>query len=420
MSDDAAQPDATGLTAPGRALAPFRFPAFRAIWTANLASNLGSMIQSTAAAWLMTDLTRSHQLVALVQASVTMPVMLLGIFAGAIADNFDRRAVMLWAQWAMLLLSSALALMTWQGLVGPFSLLAFTLAVGCGTALNGPAWQASVRMQVGPADLPQAISLNTIAFNLARSVGPALGGVLISLTNPAMAFALNALSYLALIVVLMNWHPEQPARTRQPMLASILTGLKFCAGSSPVRRVLTRGFAFGFGAAGYLGLQPLLVREQLHGTETQFGLVLGAFGVGSIVVALWISPVRRRFGSEAVVFVSTIIFALTLLPTSTITSLPALLVLVLIAGGAWVATLTSLNVAMQLRSPEGILGRCLSIYQAVTFGGMALGAYAMGLASDVVGLSRGVQLSAAWLIASLVLRWFAPMPGPDEGRVKVV
>lgn len=407
----------SSLTAPGRAMAPFRFPAFRAIWTANLASNLGSMIQSTGAAWLMTDLTRSHQLVALVQASVTLPVMLVGLVAGAIADNYDRRRVMLWAQWAMLLLSAALAVMTWQDMIGPLSLLAFTLAVGCGTALNGPAWQASVRLQVGPADLPQAISLNTIAYNLARSVGPALGGLLISLTNTATAFALNALSYLALIVVLMNWHPEHQPRKRQPMLASMLTGIRFCAGSSPVRRVLLRGFAFGFGAAGYLGLQPLLVRDQLHGTETQFGLALGAFGVGSIIVALWISPLRRRFGSEAVVSASTLIFAALLVPVSLTTSLGVLLALMLVGGGAWVATLTSLNVAMQLRSPEAILGRCLAIYQAVTFGGMALGAYAMGLVSDVAGLPRGVQSAALWLFASLALRWLAPMPKADEGRV---
>ncbi|WP_374284364.1 MFS transporter [Novosphingobium sp.] len=415
MSETPAPPH--GLTAPGKPLAPFRFPAFRAIWTANLASNLGSMVQSTGAAWLMTELTTSHQLVALIQASVTLPVMLLGVIAGAIADNYDRRRVMLAAQWVMLVLSAALAVLTWQGLIGPLSLLAFTLAVGCGTALNGPAWQASVRLQVGPADLPQAISLNTIAYNLARSVGPALGGLLISLASTATAFALNALSYLALIVVLLRWHPQQAVRERQPMFASILAGIRFCASSSPVRRILLRGFAFGFGAAGYLGLQPLLVREQLHGTETQFGLSLGAFGIGSIVVALWIAPVRRRFGGEAVVGMSTLIFAMMLLPISRVTSLPALLALTLVAGGAWVAVLTSLNVAMQLRSPEAILGRCLAIYQAVTFGGMALGAYAMGLASDLIGLSGAVQLSAALLLASLALRWLAPMPGRDEGRV---
>ena len=161
--------------ATGAVLAPFRYPAFRAIWTANLASNLGSMIQSVAAAWLMTELTRSHALIALVQASVTLPILLFGVFAGAIADNFDRRRIMLAAQGGMLVVSALLALVSYRGGLAPWSLLGFTLLVGIGTALNGPAWQASVRAQVGRQDLAQAITLNSIAFNLARSVGPALG-----------------------------------------------------------------------------------------------------------------------------------------------------------------------------------------------------------------------------------------------------
>lgn len=409
----------SSLTAPGKPFAPFRYPAFRAIWTANLTSNIGSMIQSVGAAWLMTDLTRSHQLVALVQASTTIPVMLLGVFAGAIADNYDRRKVMLAAQAAMLLASALLAAMTWANAIGPLSLLLFTLAVGAGTALNGPAWQASVRLQVGHEDLPQAISINTIAFNLARSVGPALGGLLISLTNPALAFALNALSFVALIVVLLRWHPEQPARTRHPIFTSISAGLKFCAGSSPVRRVLMRGLVFGFGAAGVQALLPLVVREHLHGTEVDYGLVLGAFGLGSIVVALWVAPARQRWGAEAVVSVATVIFALAMLPVAQAQSLGLTLACVFVAGGGWVATLTSLNVAMQLRSPETILGRCLSIYQAVTFGGMALGAYASGLVSDLVGLPASIRGAALLLLVSLpLLRRVAPMPGREEGRVQ--
>ncbi|MEN9718690.1 MAG: hypothetical protein RIQ99_1568 [Pseudomonadota bacterium] len=408
----------SSLTAPGKPFAPFRYPAFRAIWTANLTSNIGSMIQSVGAAWLMTDLTRSHQLVALVQASVTTPVMVLGIFTGAIADNYDRRKVMLAAQAGMLIASALLAAMTWAGAIGPVSLLAFTLAVGAGTALNGPAWQASVRLQVGPGDLPQAISINTIAFNLARSVGPALGGLLISLTSPALAFALNAVSFIALIVVLLRWHPEIPARTRHPIFTSIRAGLQFCAGSSPVRRVLLRGLVFGFGAAGVQALLPLVVREQLHGSEVDYGLVLGGFGLGSIVVALWVAPLRRRWGSEAVVSAATVIFAAAMLPIAQTGSLALVLLCVFIGGGGWVATLTSLNVAMQLRSPEAILGRCLSIYQAVTFGGMALGAYAAGLASDLWGLPAAIIGAAALLLGSLpVLRWLAPMPQRDEGRV---
>jgi len=400
------------------ALAPFRYPAFRAIWIANLASNMGSMIQSVGAAWLMTELTRSHLLIALVQAGATIPIMLLGIFAGAIADNFDRRRVMLAAQTGMLIVSAALTVTTWMGAIGPLLLLFFTLAVGCGTALNAPAWQASVRLQVGARDLPQAIALNTIAFNLARSVGPALGGLIISFSGPATAFALNALSYVALIVVLLRWHPEVAAPARTPMLAAIGDGIRFCMQSNPVRRVLIRGFAFGLGAMGFQALLPSLVRDRLHGTETVYGLCLGAFGAGSIFAALWVGEARRRWGSDRLVSVAALVFAAALLPVALAHSAPGVMAAAFVAGGAWVSTLTTLNVAMQFRSPEAILGRCLSIYQAVTFGAMALGAWLLGFAADLWSLPAAILLAAAWLVlTALVLPFLAPMPRRDEGRI---
>lgn len=400
------------------ALAPFRYPAFRAIWIANLASNMGSMIQSVGAAWLMTELTQSHLLIALVQAGATIPIMLLGVFAGAIADNFDRRRVMLAAQTGMLLVSAALTVTTWMGAITPLLLLFFTLAVGCGTALNGPAWQASVRLQVGPKDLPQAITLNSVAFNLARSAGPALGGLLISLSGPATAFALNALSYVALIVVLLRWHPEVAPPQRTPMLSAIATGLRFCMQSSPVRRVLFRGFAFGIGAIGFQALLPSLVRDRLTGTETTYGLCLGAFGMGSIFAAMWVGRLRRRWGSDRIINLATLLFAAAMLPVAMTVSLPAVLAAGFLAGCAWVSALTTLNVAMQLRSPEAILGRCLAIYQAVTFGAMALGAYLFGLIADLWALPAAVLLSAAWLaFSAIILPIVAPMPQRDEGRI---
>ena len=403
---------------PPSALAPFRYPAFRAIWIANLASNMGSMIQSVAAAWLMTELTRSHLLIALVQAGATIPILLLGIFAGAIADNFDRRRVMLAAQTGMLLVSAALTLTTYLDAITPLTLLFFTLAVGCGTALNGPAWQASVRLQVGPRDLPQAIALNTIAYNLARSVGPALGGLLISIVGTAAAFGLNAISYIVLIVVLLRWHPETTPRRRTSMLTAIAAGIRFCAHSNPVRRVLIRGFAFGFGAAGFQALLPSLVRDRLHGTEVIYGLCLAAFGAGSIFGALLVSSARHRWGSDRVVAAASLIFAAAMLPVALTASLPWTIVAAFVAGGAWVSMLTTLNVAMQLRSPEEILGRCLSIYQAVTFGAMALGAYALGLIADLASLPTAILVSTVWLVlTALVLRFVAPMPRRDEGRL---
>ena len=404
--------------APPSSLAPFRYPAFRAIWIANLASNMGSMIQSVAAAWLMTELTNSHLLIALVQAGATIPILLLGIFAGAIADNFDRRRVMLAAQTGMLLVSAALTLTTWLDAITPLSLLFFTLAVGCGTALNGQAWQASVRLQVGPRDLPQAIALNTIAYNLARSVGPALGGLLISIVGTAAAFGLNAISYIVLIIVLLRWHPETTPRRRTSMLTAIAAGIRFCAQSDPVRRVLTRGFAFGFGAAGFQALLPSLVRDRLHGTEIIYGLCLAAFGAGSIFGALCVGAARHRWGSDRVVTGASLIFAAAMLPVALTASLASLIVAAFVAGAAWVSMLTTLNVAMQLRSPEEILGRCLSIYQAVTFGAMALGAYALGLIADLSSLPTAIIVSIVWLVlTALILRFVAPMPRRDEGRL---
>jgi MFS family permease len=401
------------------ALGPFRWPAFRAIWIANLVSALGSMIQSVGAAWLMTDLTDSHLLVALVQASVVIPILFFGVFAGVLADNYDRRKVMLVANLGMAAVSVALAALAWLELIAPWSLLLFTLLIGCGFALNGPAWQASVRLQVPRGDLPQAISLNSIGFNMARSVGPAIGGVLLSLSGPKLAFTVNALSYSLMILVLLRWRPRATGRAdKHAMLPAIGAALRFCAGSSPIRRVLLRGFAFGFGATAYQALIPLVAREQVGGGETDFGLVLGAFGVGSVLTAVWIAPFRRRLGPEAIVSGAMAVSALALAGLAWSTTVPHAVIASLLAGGGQVAALTSLNVSMQLRSPDEILGRCLSIFQALAFGGFAVGSWVWGMVSDAAGLAFSLLAAAAWLLAALaVLRVFAPMPRIGEGIV---
>jgi MFS family permease len=411
-----AQPE-SGLLAAGGALAPFRYPAFRAIWIANLASNVGSMIQAVGAAWLMTELTPQHRLIALVQASNTVPVMLLGLFAGAIADNYDRRRVMIAAQTMMLIVSAILAVLAWQGLVGPYLLLAMTFAVGMGTALNGPAWQASVRLQVGHRDLPQAISLNAIAFNLARSVGPALGGLIISIWNPSLAFGLNAISYVGMVVVLLRWHPETIRPTPQPMLRSIMVGVNFCARSGPIRRVLLRGAAFGVGAIACQALMPGIARDQLHSSAVGYGVMLGAFGIGSITTALFIGALRRRHGAEWVVTLATTAFLSGQLLLAEAHSLALAIPAMFLAGGGFVATMTSLNVAVQLRAPEAILGRCLSLYQAIVFGAMAVGAYGWGAIADRFGLVVAIRMGAGWLALTLLLRFVIPMPRREEGRV---
>lgn len=401
---------------PAGAFAPFRIASYRAIWMANLASNMGTLVQSVGAAWLMTDLTASHQLVGMVQVSGTVPLMLLGMFAGAIADNFDRRLIMLCAQAGMAVATLLLAALTWFGHITPWLLLGFTFAVGTGTALNSPAWQASVRQQVGSQYLPQAVALNSISLNLARCVGPALGGLVISLWNVGVAFAINSVSFLAVIFVLLRWKPLHAAPDRQPILPAVAEGLRYCLTSRPIRTILVRGLALGFGVAGYQALVPSVVRGPLHGTEMQYGVLLGLFGVGSIAAAFFISGARRRFGLEAVVSTSILAFvvAQTLLASAQSVAMAA--PATFIAGAGWVTGLTTINVAMQMRSPEEFMGRCLSIYQAATFGGVAIGAWVWGTLADFTSLPFALHAATAFLLVSLaILRILAPL-SPSRKR----
>lgn len=402
----------------GGMLAPFAYPAFRSIWFANLSANLGASLQGIGAAWLMTSLTSSHQMLGLIQSSATIPIMLFGVFAGAIADNYDRRTVMLVSQASMLVISVALVVLTWLDLITPWSLLLLTLLLGIGIALNSPAWQASVREQVGLRDLPQAVSLNTIAFNLARTAGPALGGLVISLWSVTAAFMINAVCRPPLILAVMRWRSVAPPPEKRPMLPAIATGIRFCAGSSPLRRILLRGMVLGFGIAGYHALLPAVVRHQLGGSEMEFGALLAVFGLGSILAALVIGPARRRWGTERVLMVATAGFIAAQIALAHAASIAMAMPATFVAGGAWVATLTTVNVAMQLRSPSSILGRCLSIYQTITFGGMAIGSYFWGLVADWRGLPFALQMAALFMaVTLLLLRLFAPMPGRDEGRI---
>src|SRR5258708_30006 len=201
-SADSASPQTS--TSP---FAPLRQPIFRAIWLANLVSNFGGLIQAVAASWLMTTIATSPDMVALVQASTTLPVMMFSLAAGAISDNYDRRLVMLTAQCFMFAVSTTLAVTAWLGLIGPWLLLTFTFLIGCGIALNNPAWQSSVSDMVPRREIPAATMLNSAGFNVARSVGPALCGLLFATAWRAVAFVINAMSYVALIGGLLRWHP---------------------------------------------------------------------------------------------------------------------------------------------------------------------------------------------------------------------
>jgi MFS family permease len=374
----------------------------------------GGLIQQVAAAWLMVSLSSSHQMVALVQASSTIPIMLLALFVGAIADSYDRRLVMLIAQSGMFVVSTALAVMTYVGALTPALLLTMTFLVGVGTTLNGPAWQASLRMQVPPEDIPAAVSLNSISFNLARSVGPAIGGLLISLAGPALNFTVNALSYVGIIVVLWRWRPGQVELRREPMMAAISRGLTFCRTTPAIRATLVRSTVFGIGGAALQSLMPLVAKEQLNGDQFTYGLLLGSFGVGSIVAALVVGKVRRAIGNDGAVAGGSVAFALGSFAAAWSPSLALTLPFTFMAGMGWVSVLTSCNVSVQMRAPDDIAGRCISIYHMCTFGGMAIGAWSWGALSDRVGIQSTLSIAGTYLLLTPLLRFAIRVPEPSD------
>lgn len=375
---------------------PFSYPLFRSIWIANLVSNLGYMVQSVGAAWLMTQLSPSPAMVALVQASATLPILLLALVAGAIADNLDRRRVMIAAQCFMLLVSLALAILAALGRVTPAMLLGLTFLVGCGMALNGPAWQASVGDMVPRAALPAAVAYNSAAFNVARSAGPAAGGAVVAAAGAAAAFLANCVSYVGLIVVLLRWRPQPSGHELPPerIGSAVASGIRYVAMSPHLLRVMIRAVMFAGAASAISALMPVIARDLMHGGAVTFGILLGAFGVGAVGGALVSAPLRTRASAQTVVGIAASAVAAgaaaTALSHSLVTALPALA----LAGGGWILAMSTLNVTMQLASPRWVVARAIALYQMAAFGGLALGAWLFGMAASAYGI-RGALLAAA-------------------------
>lgn len=413
----AAPPGAGGADpTPGRPaespLAPLRHPAFRMIWTATLVANLGTLIQNVGAGWQMAVLTPSHDMVALVQASTTLPVMILAVAAGALADNFPRRKVMLAAQTFLLIVSAGLAAVAFMDLLTPWLLLAFTFLLGCGNAMHLPSWQASMRDLVPREDLPSAITLNSMSFNLMRSVGPAAGGLIVASAGPAFAFGLNALSYTAVIYALARWNSPQEPRLLPPerLGHAMAAGLRYVALSPNLSRVILRGLIFGAGAIAVLALLPVITRDMLQAEARTYGLLLGAFGLGAIAGALAAPRLRALFRIEVIVASAFALNAAGILIIA-LSGVEAFTVIgLLFSGAAWVTSLSLFNVSVQMATPRWVVGRALSIYQTATFGGMALGSWLWGTLSEEISLSSTLMAAAALLLAGAAFGRVWPMP----------
>lgn len=392
--------------------APLRHETYRTIWFASLASNFGGLIQAVGAAWMMTVITSSEDMVALVQTSTALPIMLFSLISGALADNYDRRRIMLTAQSAMLVVSILLTACAILGWVTPGLLLFFTFLIGCGTALNNPSWQASVGDMVPRADLPDAVTLNSMGFNITRSVGPAIGGAIVAAAGAAAAFAVNALSYVALLYVLFRWRPSTPVSTlpREALGSAIFAGMRYVSMSPNLEKILLRGLVFGIGASSIQALLPVVALDLVSGGPLTYGFMLGAFGIGAIGGAILSTRLREMFSSETIIRLAFSGFALSaviaaLSPSAVLTSAG-----LLVAGACWVSALSLFNIIVQLSTPRWVVGRALSLYQTVTFGGIAGGSWLWGIAADRYGLSNALLMSAAVLLFGVLIGLRFSMP----------
>ena len=404
---------------------PLRYPVFRRIWTASLLSNLGLLILGVGAAWAMTKLSSSTSMVALVQTSLMLPVAFVSTPAGAIADMFDRRIVGLVALSIALAGSISLSALAWLGVVTPLILLVSCFVIGTGMALFGPAWQASVSEQVPAEALPSAVALNGISYNIARSFGPAIGGVIVASAGAVAAFITNALLYLPLLIVLFLWRRQkEPSRLPPERLArAVISGVRYVVHSPSIRIVLGRTLVTGIAGGSVSALMPIIARDLLHGGAQTYGVMLGAFGMGAVLGALNISKLRGRLGDEASIRVCMIVMGVCVAVVA-ISRLPALSGSALVfAGAGWTASVTLFNVGIQLAAPRWVAGRALAAYQAAITGGIAFGSWMWGSIANVIGVEGALLISAGVLVASPLLGLWMRLPtvsGPNELSLDVL
>ncbi len=391
------------------AWAPLRREPFRALWIAQFVSNVGTWMQSVGAVWVMIDLKASPTEIALVQTAMTLPVVLFGIVGGALADLLDRRRVLVVTQAIMFVAAGALAVLDAVGTVTPISLLVLTFALGVGTALNNPAWQAIQPELVPREEFPQAVTLGGASINLGRAIGPALGGFLVAAAGPWFVFLLNAFSFGAVIAVLAWWRRDPDASYGPPERfgGAVRAGTRYAIYSRALTGVLVRAGVFSAASAGLMALLPVYSTAVLGLGSGGFGLLLAGFGVGAIAAAAFLPALRARMSEDVVVATGALGVAAALVGLALTATIVLAMGLIVLAGAAWLLCLSTFNVASQQAVPGWVRARGLALYLSVFMGGIALGSAAWGVIAGAIG-SQGAFAWGAVAVALtplLALRW---------------
>ena len=396
------------------AWAPLRVPEYRRLWLAQVVGNLGTWMQTVGAQWVVVSASGSAALVALVQTASTLPAVLLAAPAGVLADVLDRRRVLVAVQSTMVVVAGVLAVLTLTGRAGPGVVLAFTFLLGAGAAFVGPAWQAIQPELVPRAQLPQAAALGAVNMNLARAVGPALGGALVAAAGAGWVFAVNALSFVVVAAAVASWRRQVQADPvgREPLVAALRSGARYVRFAPAMRRVLARSLLFVPAASSLWALLPLVATQRLGLGSGGYGLLLGMLGAGAVTAALVLPAVRARTSTEALLRGLFVLYAGTLLVVGTSRSLPLTAAALALTGGAWMGVLRTLNATAQQVLPGWVRARALSYYLVVFMAGQALGGIVWGTVAQQTGVPTALAAAAGLLLLAAAVARGVPLVDP--------
>jgi MFS family permease len=392
---------------PPSAWSPLHHTLFRNVWIATIVSNVGTWMQDVGAGWLMTSLSSSPAMVALVEAADSIPVMLLALPAGALADIVDRRRLLIAVQIYLMVVTAILGVMTLLGMMSAWLLLGFIFALGIGSAMMMPAWSAIVPDLVPSQELQQAVALGSVAVNVSRAIGPAIAGVLVAAVGPWLVFVLNALSYIGIIAVLVAWKHEHRKSTlpAERFLSAIRVGLRFVMHTRSLQAVLVRGIAFFVFASATWSLFPLVVRTELgRGPET-YGLLLTCIGIGAVSGAVVLPRFRARCTRDVLVAGASVLYALAALVLGFSQNLTFLIVAMLATGVAWISILSALQVSAQTSLPPWVRARGLAAFVVTFMSGMALGSIMWGQVATHIGIPYALTAAACGMVIAAALTW---------------
>lgn len=410
------QAAATSTTKPSGTFAPLAQPTFAVLWVATILGNIGSFMRDVASAWLATDLSSSPAAVATIQAAATLPVFLLAIPAGVLSDILDRRRFLIVIQIALAAVSGTLAFLSWQNGLTIEILIALAFAGGIGAAMMGPTWQSIVPELVPQNTLRQAVALNGLGVNIARAIGPAMGGLLLAAFGAAATYCADLVSYVFVIGALIWWkRPVQPSDPlREHFFSAFRAGLRFTRAHSKLHIVLLRAAVhFAFGSSVW-ALLPLVAKQLLHGGAGLYGVLLGAVGAGAILGALSMPTLQKRLDGDGVILASAIATAVVMAGLSFAPPVWLALPLLLVLGAAWILALTTLGGAAQAILPNWVRGRALAVYQMVFNGALAGGSLLWGFVAQAMGTPHALLIAAVGLVVAALLLHRIRLPRGEE------